>query len=798
MLDFNRAPVQHSEDPPASTFAPPKERYVRWRDLKPAIQGRESEIVDKLGISWRTRQTHIQCPLGAHPDNNPSFRWDDKGGRYYCSCGSGSAVDLIIKVEKVDFEQAKIRAADLIERHDLIKDPSSPAGLTLQEYTSTKRLPIDELQRIGVRQSSYGQVKAAIRTPYFRLNGEPSVRFRVNLNGDKNKRHYWRRGDKACLYGEWYLGSPGFLAVGYIVIVEGESDCQTCWFNGGFPALGLPGAGQWNEERDAPLLAGVHTVFAVVEPDEGGKVLLSRITRSSIAPRVRLVRLPEGTKDPSALYLRDPAGFPAAFKAALDAAQPIQEELIKATQNDNPPVADHGVKPPYRINSGAPYRTAKFFRSLAFSSGGTPILYHHQDVFHAWNGTAYAIFGDNEMKAKLYAFLDQCVVGTPDGGTQPFNPNLGNVADVLGGLRAASNLPDTISAPCWLDQTPDIDPADIIACQNGLVHLDSMSLLPHTPLFFTHNALDFAYEPNAPEPVAWNWFLNQLWPADPASILTLQEIFGYFLNSDTRQQKLFMIVGQRRSGKGTIGRVLTRLVGPNNVVSPTLAGLGTNFGIEPLIGKLVGIIGDARLGGKADQQTITERLLSISGEDGITVDRKFIKAWTGRMQIRFLILSNELPRFVDSSGALVSRFILLRLTESFYGREDHGLTDRLLLELPSILNWAIAGLMRLRGRGYFLQPASAADALQQMEDLASPIGAFLRERCRIGPEFDIGMNRLFEVWCEWGRAQGREHIGTAQTFGRDLRAALPGLGSGQRRTEDGRQMRIYKGLTLCP
>src|SRR5215472_9160659 len=97
------------------------------------------------------------------------------------------------------------------------------------------------------------------------------------------------------------------------------------------------------------------------------------------------------------------------------------------------------------------------------------------------------------------------------------------------------------------------------------------------------------------------------------------------------------MVGPKRSGKGTIA-------GPDNTVAPTLAGLGTNFGLAPLIGKRVAIISDARLGGRADQAAIGQRLLSITGEDTITIDRKFLPAWTGRLQVRFLILSNELPR----------------------------------------------------------------------------------------------------------------------------------------------------------
>ena len=353
MPDFSKAGPQQPEYEETETRSTNSERYVRWQDIERAVKSRETEILDKLGIIWRShRETHTRCPLGTHPDNHPSFRWDEGEAHYFCTCGDGSVFDVIMMVEHIDFEQAKTRAAELIGHEELIVGPTSrkqePQGLTLEEYAAAKQLPIEELQRIGVRNTSYGQVRA-ISTPYFRLNGEPRMRFRVNLNGDKNKRHFWRKGDKACLYGEWYLGHQAFLSSGYVVIVEGESDSQTCWFNGAFPALGLPGAGQFSEERDAPLLADIPTVFVVIEHndqgerDSGGKVLLQRIARSSIAPRVRLVRLPDGIKDPSALHLSDPAGFPTAFRAALDAAQPIAPELIKAVQEQRPPEAAYGV-----------------------------------------------------------------------------------------------------------------------------------------------------------------------------------------------------------------------------------------------------------------------------------------------------------------------------------------------------------------------------------------------------------------------------------------------------------------------
>jgi phage/plasmid-associated DNA primase len=61
-------------------------------------------------------------------------------------------------------------------------------------------------------------------------------------------------------------------------------------------------------------------------------------------------------------------------------------------------------------------------------------------------------------------------------------------------------------------------------------------------------------------------------------------------------QKIFLLVGPKRGGKGIISRILTALVGADNITAPTLSSLSQNFGCEGLIGKTLAIISDARLG----------------------------------------------------------------------------------------------------------------------------------------------------------------------------------------------------------
>src|SRR5262249_54628274 len=123
------------------------------------------------------------------------------------------------------------------------------------------------------------------------------------------------------------------------------------------------------------------------------------------------------------------------------------------------------------------------------------------------------------------------------------------------------------------------------------------------------------------------------------------------------------------------------------------------------------------------------------------------------------------------------------------------LTDRLLEELPSILLWSIAGYRRLYERGHFVQPRSAAELMEEMEDLASPIGAFVRECCEVGPGREVHVRDLYEKWKWWCDQKGRKGRGTERVSGRDLGAAVPSFGVRQSRL-GGDRVRVYEGIRL--
>lgn len=424
---------------------------------------------------------------------------------------------------------------------------------------------------------------------------------------------------------------------------------------------------------------------------------------------------------------------------------------------------------------------------------GTFCLRFWRDSFWQWKQGRYSELSNSELNARLVLHMNARYSGVTTS----------LISNLTQQVKAQSILSFDREQPCWLGDVEGCDgwaAQDMLATRSHLIHLPSLAggrrfVQPTTPLYFTPVALNFEYDPGATPPTNWLDFLHQIWNDDPDSIGTLQEWFGYCLTPDTRQQKILLVLGPRRSGKGTIARVLRSIVGEDNVAGPALASLATQFGLQPLLGKTLGIIADARLSGKTDQSIVVERLLSISGEDTLTADCKHRQAVTGKLLSRIMILTNELPRLHDSSGAIAGRLIILRQTESFFGRENTALTKTLQAELPGILLWAIEGWRRLWQRGHFVQPSSARDLEEQLNNITSPVGEFVREWCILGPDCRVEKDSLYAAWRRFCEERGQKPT-KESTFGADLRAAASNITRSQPRRDDGSRYDLYRGITL--
>jgi putative DNA primase/helicase len=226
-----------------------------------------------------------------------------------------------------------------------------------------------------------------------------------------------------------------------------------------------------------------------------------------------------------------------------------------------------------------------------------------------------------------------------------------------------------------------------------------------------------------------------------------------------------------------------------------MSGFVKQFGMQNWIGKKVAVFSDARLEQASD--AATELLLATTGEDVQDVERKYLPAWTGTLGTRIVVLTNELPRFKDESAVLPTRFIVLQMTRSFFGEEDIHLTDKLVAELPGIMNWALDGWDALAKRGHLVQPESGAAAAEALLLAASNIRSFVEEKCELGPDYRIECQALLQACQSWNESRRLRFTLEVNQFSRQLKEAYPQVGTERPRdTDDEKRPRYFAGIRL--
>jgi hypothetical protein len=295
------------------------------------------DVLDKLEVASRNGEKAM-CFCPAHDDrNSPSLSLKAENGTLLLHCFAGChPEDIVTKIGlgmKDLFSEggggSSIPPCTPARLHAQSENPHTNGqnerasgnarhehGCTLKEYSEMKKLPESFLRGLGLRGVTYLE-KPAVRIPYPDEEGqEAAVRFRVSLDGAEKFR--WRSGNQPLPYGLRLLGEA--RASGFVVLVEGESDCHTLWFYE-IPALGIPGARNWRDGW-ATYLDGIEKIYAVIEPDQGGDTFREQLTRcEAICERLHLLELDEH-KDPSALHLADPDRFRERFEVALEDAKP--------------------------------------------------------------------------------------------------------------------------------------------------------------------------------------------------------------------------------------------------------------------------------------------------------------------------------------------------------------------------------------------------------------------------------------------------------------------------------------------
>ena len=268
---------------------------------------RSSCVCQRLGSPDKIK-TH--CP--AHDDGTPSLSVSLKNGKFLVHCYAGCDQAAVIKA---------LKSRGLWPSRKSLGSPNSPP-LTVETLAKEKGIPLDSLLSFGL----YDLPRGGVAIPYRNMDGtEAVVKQRFSLTGKKKFR--WPNGTRLMPYGLERLSEAQESTE--LLIVEGESDCWTLC-DEGFPTLGIPGATAANV-LESEHLEGIEKVYVFQEPDNGGAVFVrgvsERLSDLGFSGAVRVVKPPEGVKDPNEWHKMNPKGFGAAFRKALDEATLLSLEL---------------------------------------------------------------------------------------------------------------------------------------------------------------------------------------------------------------------------------------------------------------------------------------------------------------------------------------------------------------------------------------------------------------------------------------------------------------------------------------
>lgn len=655
--------------------------------------------------------------------------------------------------------------------------------------------------------------------PYYTLDKKPVTDngksyFRIRFHGEGLETHDGKHQRYAQLHNtEPHVYVPPGLSESSwkfpaLVITEGELKALSATAHG-IPTIGLGGMQSWSDPEarfmskqgaaarglpvpaldqeslihpellpviEAAKKAGVRKILVLgdsdgrMERDAAGKVIKGNPSvESAVKKLAKALQWQSGDVEVYWFFCPNPEleeGGPDVEKFGLDdwivakGDSEVKRVLLKVLQNK--------FRRAISFSEREHLPMAEWFRAK-FRMDDTHGLIFWREDFYRWNGRHWLKVENRPIQADLHQWLDRVPIYSEKG--KSIDPTRGLVENVWATLQRIAHVSTSLDAPFRLTEPPQAIPRGRFAVmQNGIIDLKSRELHPAHPELFQPNPLPFDYQPGAASP-EWERFLSSLWSETPESIRLLKQWIGYLIGGDTSRQKILFLIGPRRSGKGTILRVLTELLGPENVTSALLTELGSDFGLSSLAGKTLAFFPDARLTGKEDQGPIIERILSISGEDALLVNRKFKDAITMRIPARLILGSNELPRLTDASGALVSRLLLLEMKESFLGREDFELSDKLTKELSGIFIWALAGLDDLNASRHFAEPQASKEIREDAERLASPVLAFTKDVCLVGPNYRVRKTDLYCEWKKWCEATGH-FPGSDATFSRNLQAAV--------------------------
>lgn len=297
--------------------------------------------------------------------------------------------------------------------------------------------------------------------------------------------------------------------------------------------------------------------------------------------------------------------------------------------------------------------------------------------------------------------------------------------------------------------------ADVINCLSGelVLHDGGWVLTPHRREHYRITQIPVVYQPEARAP-RFEQFLNEVFAADPDAhdkARLVCELLGYTLLSTCRFERFVILIGKGSNGKSVLLRVLKDLVGPTTCSAVQPAEFDNRFQRAHLHGKLANIVSEVEQGVMIPDAALKA---IVSGE-AMTAEHKFCDPFDFSPYATCWFGTNHMPGTRDFSDALFRRAVTIDFNRQFAEHErDVHLADKLIRELPGILNLALAAIADVIQRGSFTRPASCEATKVQWRSENDQAAQFVEECCNPLPGHWVESATVYQRYLDWTHEAG--------------------------------------------
>lgn len=311
-----------------------------------------------------------------------------------------------------------------------------------------------------------------------------------------------------------------------------------------------------------------------------------------------------------------------------------------------------------------------------------------------------------------------------------------------------------------------------LACKGRFYMLGKNGEIEREELDSTHRQRVLSpYVPKVGPMPLFEKYLQDTFAGDPddEQQMMLQEVMGaIMLGLMARYEKVLLLKGPGRSGKGTIMKIIERLVPEDarSAVSPF--NWDSEYYLANLAGKRLNVVGEL----PDDEPIPAAYFKSVTGRDTMTGRHPSHRPFTFRNEAAHIFNTNHYVYTKDHSEAFYSRWLLMEFRNSRIGREEDQIVtlarDIIEQELPAIMAWALQGAKRLQERGYFPTTKVHKKMMAEWRHRTSTLLEFLldRDACVLGDPNKLFVRRaeFYSRYTAWCRESNRRPLGKVRLY----------------------------------